>query len=120
MTRNCLKAAAICLAACSWSGCRTQTVTPSLVCARDGARTRVRGRFGVFHLGRIVLEAYDAQGRVLASEILVPNATPLEPIVLDRTLELPSAARRVAVVLQDRDGKRIGPLARGIISAEPR
>jgi hypothetical protein len=91
-------------------------VSQPLVCKSDGARWRVRGRFGVFHTGRIVLEAYDAKDRAVATKILVPGATPLKPVVLDRTLDLPSAARRVGIVLQDEDGKRIGLLSR----AEPR
>jgi len=94
-------------------------VSEPLVCRPDGARWRVRGRFGVFHLGRLVLEAYDAQGRVLATKTLVLSATPLKPIVLDRTLDLPPVARRVAVVLQTKKGKTIGPLARSVVSAKP-
>jgi len=95
-------------------------VSEPLVCSPDGARRRVCGRFGVFHLGRIVLEAHDAKGRILATETLVPSATPLKPVVLDRTLELPPAARRVVIVLQNEKGKRIGQLARCVVSAKPR
>ncbi len=74
----------------------------------------------MFHLGRLVLEAYDEKADVLATEILDPGATPVKPVVLDRALELPSAARSVAVVLQDAEGRRIGEVARDDLPEKPR
>jgi hypothetical protein len=93
---------------CSEAG----VVSEPLAWRREGRRVRLRGRFGVFHPGRLVLEAHDAKREVLATENLVPAATPLEAVVLDRAIELPAATRSVALILQDADGKRIGEIAR--------
>jgi len=107
-----------------WSACRIGGDFPVIGCSeaglisqpltahRDGDRLRLRGRFGVFHLGRLVLELDDDKGKLLATETLTPTATPLEPIVLDRTIALPAAASSMAVILQDQQGKRIGEIAR--------
>jgi hypothetical protein len=87
-------------------------VSEQLTCLQQGGRMRLRGRFGVFHPGRLVLEACDAKGVVLATELLVPAATPLKPVVLDRSLELPAVASSVALILQNTEGHRIGEIAR--------
>jgi hypothetical protein len=95
-------------------------VSERLTCQREGARVRLRGRFGVFHLGRLVLEAYDENDMLLATHILVPAATPRKPVVLDRTLEPPPATRGVAIVLLGAEGKRIGEVAEVTLSRKPR
>jgi len=87
-------------------------VSEPLAYRRDGDRVRLSGRFGVFHLGRLVLEAYDAKGKTLMTDIVDAHATPLQPIVLDRTLELPATTRSMALILQDAEGKKIGGIAR--------
>ncbi len=93
---------------CSEAGLVSQPLTSE----RDGDRVRLRGRFGVFHLGRLVLEARDEKGRLLATTLHNATATPLKPVVLDRELTRPPAASSVALVLQDAAGKRIGEVAR--------
>ncbi len=101
---------------CSEAG----VVSEPLVCRRDGDRVRLRGRFGVFHLGRLVLKAYNAKAEVVTSEILDSNVTPLKPVVLDLALELPTAASSVALILQDAGGRRIGEVSRRTLSEKPR
>lgn len=101
---------------CSEAG----VVSEPLECRWDGGGVRLRGRFGVFHLGRLVLEAYNEKAEVLATKILDSNATPLKPVVLDRALELPPAASSVAVVLQDVEGRSIGEVDRHALSEKPR
>jgi len=101
---------------CSEAG----VVSEPLACRRDGGRVRLRGRFGVFHLGQLVLEAYNEKTDVLATEILDSNATPLKPVVLDRALELPPAASSVAVVLRDPEGRSVGEVDRYALSEKPR
>ncbi len=95
-------------------------VSERLICQREGERLRLRGRLGVFHLGRLVLEAYDENGKVLATDVLVPAATPRKPVVLDRTLKSPLATRDVAVVLLTAEGMRIGTVAEVTLSRRPR
>jgi hypothetical protein len=70
----------------------------------------------VFHLGRLILEAYDGESRLLATEVLATTATPLIPVVVDREISLPAPARNVALVLQDPDGRRIGEIDRHTLS----
>jgi len=101
---------------CSEAG----VVSERLVCRRNGDRLRLRGRFGVFHLGRLVLEAYNEKAAVLTTEILDSNATPLRPVVLDRELEFPATASSMALVLQDAEGRSIGEVARHALSEKPR
>ncbi|NQT41326.1 MAG: DUF4380 domain-containing protein [Planctomycetes bacterium] len=96
---------------CSQAG----VVSEPLTARRDGDRVRLRGRFGVFHLGRLVIEVYDEEARLLVTALHAPAATPLEPVVLDRTLTVPPSARNVALVLQDVEGNRIGEIARGTL-----
>ena len=110
-----------------WSACRIGGDFPVIGCSdaglisqpltarRKGDRLRLQGRFGVFHLGRLVLELYDDEARLLATETLLPAATPQKPIVLDQTIDRPAAASSMAVTLQDPLGKRIGEIARGTI-----
>lgn len=95
-------------------------VSEPLSCQRQRGRVRLRGRFGVFDLGRLILEAHDGKGGLLTTEILASTATPLTPVVLDLVLELPPATRGVAVVLQDTEGRRSGQLARVAFSREAR
>jgi len=111
-----------------WSACRiggdfpvvdcsvAGLVSQPLSCQRWRGRTRLQGRFGVFHLGRLTLEAYDGQEERLTTEILNPMATPLTPVVLDVDIELPARARSVALVLLDTEGGRIGEVAQCIVS----
>jgi len=90
---------------------RAGVISEPLACRREGDRVRFSGRFGVFHSGRLALEACDGQARVLATDILDPAATPLKPVVLDHVIELPAATRRVTLILQDAEGKKIGEIA---------
>jgi len=90
-------------------------VSEPLACRRDGDRVRLSGRFGVFHLGRLILEAHDSKGRTLMSDIVDDRATPLRPIVLDRTLELPATTSSMVLILQDAEGKKIGEIAKSAI-----
>ena len=95
-------------------------VSEPLSCQRHGGRVQLRGRFGVSHLGRLVLEAYDGKAVLLTTEIVARAATPLRPVVLDLALDLPPATGSVAIVLRDREGKRIGQVARAAVSREVR
>lgn len=115
-----------------WNACRIGGDFPVVGCSqaglvsqplsarREGDRVRLRGRFGVFHLGRLVLEAYDARSRKLATDVLDSSATPLTPVVLDRALALPPGARVVAIVLYSAEGERIGQVASDGLTQKPR
>jgi hypothetical protein len=67
-------------------------VSEPLQCQRDGGRVRLQGRFGVFHLGRLVLEVYDEQAELLGVDILDTNATPTRPVSsISRLVDSPCA-----------------------------
>lgn len=91
-------------------------VSEPLMIRRDGNRVHLCGRFGVFQLGRLVLEASNENADVLATTILDPDATPLKPVVLNRPIELPATATSVTLVLKDTEGNPIGPIARRDLS----
>ncbi len=92
-------------------------VSEPLTAGQSGRRSRIRGRFGVFHQGRLVLEFYDEKENLLAAEVLRENASPLEPIVIDHTTGLPAGAHHLEIILRDSKGARIGSLGRAPTSA---
>ncbi len=114
-----------------WAACRIGGDYPVTDCSEAGliseplschpqrGRVRLRGRFGVFHRGRVVLEAYNAKAGVVATEILDADATPSRPIVLDHEFDLSPTVSSVALVLQDTEGRRIGRIARYVVSQAP-
>lgn len=87
-------------------------VSAPLTFGESGGSRRLRGRFGVFQRGRLVLEAYDGSSKVVMSKVLRPAATPLKAIVLDEAIAPPAATRAIAIVLRDVQGKRLGELDR--------
>jgi len=87
-------------------------ISKPLACRWDEDRVRLTGRFGVFHLGRVILEAYDAKSKTVVTDTVDARATPLRPIVLARTLRLPATTHGIALILQDADGKEIGEITR--------
>jgi len=95
-------------------------VSQPLDCRRHGDGVQLSGRFGVFHLGRLILEMYDEKSHLLATEVLSPTATPVLPVVVDLKLSLLTPARTLALVLQDPEGRRIGEVARHALSKKPR
>jgi len=101
--------------ACSEAG----VVAEPLTCRREGSRLRLLGRFGVFQPGRLVVEIRSGRAKLLAVETLESNVTPLKSVLLRRTVTPPAGAHKVAVVLQTREGERIGELARAALAGTP-
>ena len=95
-------------------------VSEPLQCRRDGAKLKLTGRFGVFSPGRLEWEAYDAQGKTLASGLLEAGATPLKAIVLNRLVEVPETTARMALVLWNGKGKKVGRITSSTISGSAR
>jgi hypothetical protein len=67
------------------------------------------GKFGVFFAGRLVARFYDRDGLALGSAPLV-EVNPLQPLVLNTTVQAPAATTRVSVHLIDPHGLDRGPL----------
>jgi uncharacterized protein DUF4380/cellulase (glycosyl hydrolase family 5) len=86
-------------------------VSEPLTRRRDGDRVRLRGRFGVFQPGRLVLEISNGNADLIATELLDANVTPSRPVVLDLEIKLPAEASDAALVLHDSMENRIGQIA---------
>ena len=84
---------------------------------KAGALT-LKGKFGVFHRGRAQLVFLDRQGRQTGEAVRRVSVTPLEPLDLSRisgpavAVRVPTGAEKVAVILYDQKGNRLGELAR--------
>jgi hypothetical protein len=87
-------------------------VSEPLASLSQGDRTRVRGRFGVFLAGRLVLEARNAQAAVVATSLLELDVSPARPVVLDEPVTVPAAASSLVLVLFDTEGRHCGEVAR--------
>ncbi len=87
-------------------------VSTPLVCRHEGGRVRLSGRFGVFCPGRLVLESCDKTNMLLATYVLKPGITPLEPVVVDTVMTLPPTSRHVTLVVEDTRGRKVGEIAR--------
>jgi hypothetical protein len=87
-------------------------VSEPLVIWRESDRVHLTARIGVFHMGRLVLEAYDTNNETQMTVTVDAQATPLQPSLLDHTFELPASTRSVGLILLGKEGNRIGEVAR--------
>jgi hypothetical protein len=77
--------------------------TERLALQPAGAFWQVRGIFGVFDVGRVVLEWLDGNGETLRADECA-HADPLAVIALDRLITPPAHARQVRAVVVAMDG----------------
>jgi Domain of unknown function (DUF4380) len=98
---------------CSGYGCSCQAFTAE----RSGGQIRLNGRFGVFYEGRWAIEFIDANGHSIGKRTLSDHVSPMRPLVLDSVvIEAPANAVAVRLVIYRFATKRLGELARTIIS----
>jgi hypothetical protein len=87
-------------------------ITAEPLCAKaEGERARISGRFGVFCPGILLLTFLDAQGKVISSEKLPGDVSPLQPVILDQLPKIPAGAAGIRLSLHDFSGSLIGELA---------
>ena len=84
-------------------------VARPLSLSRGEGKLWVEGRFGVFYLGKAAVVFRDAQGKALRRLECGP-VSPLEPLVLNRQVELPRGTARIALEVSDQSGKHVGNL----------
>jgi hypothetical protein len=70
---------------------------------------RATGSFGVFHSANMELVAFDRASQI-AGSFAFGKVSPLQPIVLDEKISLPSNAVRCSLMLFDEDKNRLGVL----------
>ena len=95
-------------------------VSEPLAVRRDGGGSCVTGRFGVFEKGGLARKVFDAEGRILLTQSLRSDVTPLAAVVLDEPIKLPAGASRVAVVLRDPEGNGIDRIASAPVPSRER
>ncbi len=76
------------------------------------------GNFGVFYAGTLVAHFY-ARGGQLAGTATVATVTPLEPVVLQTTVQAPQGTSRVSLHLVDPSGQDRGPLGEVLVNPPP-
>ncbi|MFQ5870233.1 MAG: DUF4380 domain-containing protein [Candidatus Zixiibacteriota bacterium] len=82
--------------------------------AGQGAEQTLMGKFAVFYEGQVTATFYSAAGTELATVVL-SNVNPLEEFVLNKKLELPTAAYRVSLRLKDKENEIRGVLAEKVL-----
>jgi hypothetical protein len=100
---------------CSDAGVVAERLQASLA----GGQINVRGRFGVFAPAVARLIFLGADGSRLHVWDRPERATPLEPLVLQTTLQAPDGAVAVALVLLAADGRILGQLGKAKIEGAP-
>ena len=101
---------------CSDAGVTSEPLTA----IGSGGKLSLRGRFGVFSPGTVRAAILDGGGRELRSVDLEREASPLRPLAIEATTELPVGTAAVALVLQDLAGNDLGRLARADIERRER
>jgi len=84
-------------------------VARPLSLSRGEGKLWVEGRFGVFYLGKAAVVFRDAQGKALR-HLECGAVGPLEPLELNRQVELPRGTARIALQVSDQSGKHVGNL----------
>jgi hypothetical protein len=90
-------------------------VAEPLVATRAGNDLRLQGRFGLFAPGHLEAVVQDARGLPVARQQSPTAVTPLEPAVVRLTLNVPTEATNVVLMLVGADGTPLGELARSSI-----
>lgn len=87
-------------------------VAEPLVLTATDRIVRLHGRFGVFAPGYLAAVAIDGEGRAVSTQGVLETVTPLAAATVNCTLALPAGVATVALTAFDRDGRRLGELAR--------
>jgi hypothetical protein len=77
----------------------------------ENGKIRLKGRFGVFAQGTLVVVMKDAQGKDVERNKLIEGVFPVIPVVLDQTVAMPAGTASVSLVLVDGAGKDKGKIA---------
>lgn len=98
---------------CGQYGCSCQPFSAK----KSGEQIILSGRFGIFYQGSWGIQFVDAHGQLMGKPKLFDSVSPLRPLVLNSaTIEAPSNAISVHLVIYCSATKRLGELARSAIS----
>lgn len=76
---------------------------------------KLRGRFGVFTSGKLEAVLLDARGKRISREAVPGAVTPLAPVLVETTIDLPRGATEIELRLVGNDGQEVGMLTRTAI-----
>ena len=93
-----------------WAGVVSRPLTAQL----EGNKLKLRGSFGVFHLGKAEATFYSREGKILAREDLGP-VDPRKLLHLDKAIPRPPDAFRVTLGVRDGEGESLGILGNVIL-----
>ena len=90
-------------------------VSQPLKVSVQNRRARCQGRWGIFTTGSLRLVMCERDGHVLREESLAGPVSPLQPVVLDATVDLPENTTELVVMLHNPSGRRLAELARASV-----
>ncbi|HZT69033.1 MAG TPA: hypothetical protein VFC10_04705 [Terriglobia bacterium] len=94
-------------------------VSNPLTASQTAEGLRLRGIFGVFYPGHLVVRLYDRDG-MLIKDVDLMNVSPLELVTLDKTIETPSGVSWLSVHLEDAEGSDRGALGQVHVNPQER
>jgi hypothetical protein len=77
----------------------------------ENGKIRLKGRFGVFAQGTLVVVVKDAQGKDVERNKLIEGVFPVIPVVIDQAVAMPAGTASVSLVLVDGAGTDTGKIA---------
>lgn len=93
-----------------WAGAISQPLSASV----EGSQIALKGVFGVFTPGELVVNFYSSMGEILAHEDL-QSVDPRDVVRLDKSLPLPAHTYRVSVFVRDTHGNNRGFLGNVVV-----
>ena len=76
---------------------------------------KLKGRFGVFYEGGLVVKYLDASGEIIETETVVAKVSPLKGVDLSHEIKAVDDASSVALHLYDKNGQDIGQLGKSAL-----
>ena len=86
-------------------------VCEDLAAVRNDKSLKIKGKFGVFYEGSLVLHYFDAAGKNIRTETIAPQVGPLKAIILSHTVQAIENTASVSLHLYDKTDRDIGQLA---------
>jgi len=81
----------------------------------ENGKIRLKGRFGVFAQGTLVVVMKDAQGNVVERNKLIEGVFPVIPVVIDHAVAMAAGTASVSLVLVDGAGTDTGKIAEAAV-----
>jgi hypothetical protein len=82
----------------------------------ENGKIRLKGRFGVFAQGTLVVVMKDAQGKDVERNKIIEGVFPVIPVVIDHAVAMPAGTASVTLVLVDGAGTDTGKIAEAAVN----